>query len=107
MSNSIERHVDGRIRKRFNNEFFVPWNNSTQTLSPGTSPFFQPINDNVEFLLSFFIVSLKVIRIQVFSDGLSPFILTIPQEPLIARSYDTDIFGFGDDFALWLVVWTS
>jgi len=106
-SDGVIGHVNGGVRKRFNDELVIPRKLCSETLSSGATPLFKPVNNQLEFMLSLGVISLEVFRKQVFSNEFFPAIFTVFQEPLVAACNDALIAGSGDDFTLWLIVWKS
>lgn len=83
VSNSVISHIDGRIRKRFNQELGVARKSGTQTEASRDTPFLKPANGFFEGLEDSIMISVEFVRSDVVKDGVLPFFFTISKIPLI------------------------
>lgn len=104
MSNSIVSHVNGGIRERFNNKLRIPRKLCSKSRSSWASPFFQPIKGFFKFSLSLRIISLKVIRFNMFFYIVFPLFFTIGQEPLITESNNALVSRSWYNFIFWFII---
>jgi hypothetical protein len=104
MSNSVVSHIDGGIRKRFNQELGVARKSGTQTEASRDTPFLKPANGFFEGLEDGIMISVEFIRSDVIEDGVLPFFLTVSEVPLINIRNNTLISRSGDNFAFRFII---
>lgn len=83
MSNGVVSHVDGGIRKRFNQELGVARKSGTQTEASGDTPFLKPADGFFEGLEDSIMISVEFVRSDVVKDGVLPFFFTVSEVPLV------------------------
>ena len=92
MGNSVIRHVDSGIRKRFNEEFRIARKSSTQTKVSRNTPFFQPSNRFFERLEDSVVVGVEFRRFNVIQNSVLPVFFSVLKVPLINIRNNTDIY---------------
>mmetsp|Transcript_35455 Transcript_35455/g.47916 ORF Transcript_35455/g.47916 Transcript_35455/m.47916 type:complete len:357 (+) Transcript_35455:537-1607(+) len=101
---SVVSHIDGGIRKRFNNKLLIPRHTSTETLSSRATPFFKPVKNLLEFIQSFRVIGLEFVRLNMLHDKIFPVLFTIVKHPLVAASNDAFVTRARHNKTLRLVI---
>ena len=86
MSDSVVRHVDGRIRERFDELCCVPWEPGAKTDPPGACPVLEPVHCPVKLKTNFRRDQRHIPK--VVADLLFPCMVAVFQEPLVMQDLD-------------------
>mmetsp|Transcript_6261 Transcript_6261/g.10189 ORF Transcript_6261/g.10189 Transcript_6261/m.10189 type:complete len:687 (-) Transcript_6261:112-2172(-) len=102
--NGVVGHVDGGVGQRLDDVLSVPGEGSAETLGSGAAPLLEPVDDQVELVLSLGVESVEVVRVEVLANELLPLIFSVLQEPLVAACNQALVTGSGDNLTFGLVV---
>ena len=61
MSNRVESLIDGGVRQRLDDELLIPRHTSAKASGAGAAPLLQPVNNNIELMLSLRVVGVKIV----------------------------------------------
>ncbi len=106
MWDSIIRHINSRIWKRFDQELFIERQVSSHTERSRTSPILQPFSCSNQFRVYLLIIE-SVESFQMFLDFFGPFFITISQIPLITQSDHTFILKINIKKIIFFINFTS